>query len=181
MPVLILPDQGQLVQVRNQRYVVSEVVRSCLPPKALLWADDGPQHFVTLASIEDDVMGDDLCVVWELEPGARTYDKAALPAPTGFDNPKRLGAFLNPVHWTAASSADIQPPQEPFRSLLRACCSFGVQESDTIDAMLAESESAQAEVTAQLGEQVQRAVKVLVQAIDRVHRDRDLERSAAPP
>jgi SNF2 family DNA or RNA helicase len=39
-----------------------------------------------------------------------------LPAPTGFDSPRRLSAFLDAVRWGAASSADPRAIQSPFRS-----------------------------------------------------------------
>jgi len=110
-----IPEQGQLVEVRQRRYVVTDVVGSTLPTSLL--SDDGkPQHLVTLVSVEDDALGEELQVIWELEPGARVYDAMALPAPMGFDEPRRLDAFLNAVRWGAASSADVQALQAPFRS-----------------------------------------------------------------
>ena len=41
-----------------------------------------PQHLVTATSIEEDALGEELQVIWELEPGAETKDKMALPEPT---------------------------------------------------------------------------------------------------
>ena len=64
---------------------------------------DGPQHLVTLASVEDDGLGEELQVVWEIEPGATVIEKVALPEPTGFDPPDQLDAFLDAVRWGAAS------------------------------------------------------------------------------
>jgi SNF2 family DNA or RNA helicase len=40
----------------------------------------------------------------------------ALPAPTGFDAPDRLDAFLDAVRWGAASTAEVRNIQAPFRS-----------------------------------------------------------------
>jgi hypothetical protein len=75
-----IPEQGQLVQVRQRHYVVTDVVGSTLPAFPL--AGDGkPQHLATLASAEDDALGEELQVIWELEPGARVYDAMALPTP----------------------------------------------------------------------------------------------------
>lgn len=45
-------------------------------------------------------------------------------------------------------------------------------DGETIEALLAESSQNQQEVTEQLGDQVRRAVEVLVQAIDRSDKDR---------
>ncbi len=110
-----IPEQGQLVEVRQRRYVVTEVNRSTLSPSPL-YGDGQPQHWVALTSVEDDAPGEELQVIWELEPGARLHDSLALPAPKGFDPPARLDAFLNAVRWGAASSADIRALQSPFRS-----------------------------------------------------------------
>ena len=109
------PEQGQLVQVRQRFYVATEVAKSALPNELLRTALE-PQHLVTLSSVEDDALGEELQVVWEIEPDARAIEKAALPAPTGFDAPQHLDAFLDAVRWGASSSADTRSVQAPFRS-----------------------------------------------------------------
>ena len=113
-----LPDPGQLVDVRQRRFVVIEVAKSSLPPEVLRPDGNGQQHLVTLSSVEDDAggAGEELRVVWELEPGARTLEKGALPDPAGFDEPRRLDAFLDAVRWGAVSSANVRELQSPFRS-----------------------------------------------------------------
>ncbi len=111
-----LPDPGQLVDVRQRRFVVTEVAKSSLPPEDLRPAGNGQQHLVALSSVEDDAMGEELRVVWELEPGARALEKGALPEPAGFDEPRRLDAFLDAVRWGAVSSANVRELQSPFRS-----------------------------------------------------------------
>jgi SNF2 family DNA or RNA helicase len=77
-----------------------------------------PQHLVSLSSIDDEGLGEELNVVWELEPGARAFEKASLPTLTGFDEPRRLDAFLDAVRWGAASSADVRTLHSPFRSAI---------------------------------------------------------------
>jgi superfamily II DNA or RNA helicase len=111
-----IPEQGQIVTVRQRRYVVSEIQRSALPADIFSKAGVNPQHLVTLSSIEDDALGETLQVVWEIEPDAHVSEKSGLPQPTGFDAPLRFGAFLNAVKWGAISSADIRSLQAPFRS-----------------------------------------------------------------
>ena len=111
-----IPEQGQIVAVRQRRYVVSDVERSTLPPLVLQSRQIAPQHLVTLTSIEDDALGEGLQVVWEVEPGAHIIEQEALPDPTGFDSPHRLDAFLDAVRWGAISSADARALQAPFRS-----------------------------------------------------------------
>lgn len=110
------PDPGQLVDVRQRRFVVTEVAKSSLPPEVLRPDGNGQQHLVTLSSVEDDAMGEELRVIWELEPGARALEKGALPEPAGFDEPRRLDAFLDAVRWGAISSANVRALQSPFRS-----------------------------------------------------------------
>ena len=103
MPVSSPPEQGQLVSVRQRRYVVTEVAKSTLPEAPLRQTSNGAQHLVSLSSVEDDALGEELQVIWEIEPGARTIEKVALPHPTGFDDPERLDAFLDAVRWGATN------------------------------------------------------------------------------
>src|SRR4051812_12793437 len=110
------PELGQLVHVRSRRWVVNEVRASTLPPPPLEPIPHVPQHLVSLLSVEDDALGEELQVVWQIEPGAEVVEKVGLPEPTGFDAPDRLDAFLDAVRWGAASTADLKNIQAPFRS-----------------------------------------------------------------
>jgi len=121
--ILHVPEPGQLVDVRQRRYVVVDVAQSTLPLDLVkqgslsqLHSQNHGQHLITLSSVEDDALGEDLQVIWEVEPGAQVIEKNALPVPTGFDSPHRLDTFLNAVRWGAASSADVRALQSPFRS-----------------------------------------------------------------
>ena len=107
----VVPEQGQLVEVRRRQFVVAEVLRSGLPTDGR-----GPQHLVSLNSIEDDALGESMQVIWEIEPGARILEQAGLPTPDGFDDPTQLEAFLHAVRWGAVTDADYQALQSPFRS-----------------------------------------------------------------
>jgi hypothetical protein len=115
-PALSPPEQGQLVNVRSRQWVVQDVRAGTLPPPALKPTFSGPQHLLTLSSVEDDALGEELQVIWEIEPGAQVIEKIALPEPTGFDPPDKLDAFLDAVRWGAASTADVKNIQAPFRS-----------------------------------------------------------------
>jgi SNF2 family DNA or RNA helicase len=110
-----IPEQGQIVTVRQRPFVVTEVLASHLPPSPLT-PNQEPQHLLTLTSIEDDALGETLQVIWELEPGAKTSEKVELPDPNGFDSPERLDAFLDAVRWGAIATADLRALQAPFRS-----------------------------------------------------------------
>ena len=75
-----------------------------------------PQHFVTLSSIDEDSLGEQIDVIWEIEPGAHIIEKAGLPSISGQDDTERLEAFLDAVRWGAATNADRGFLQAPFRS-----------------------------------------------------------------
>ncbi|MDQ1501045.1 MAG: hypothetical protein QOI86_4385, partial [Actinomycetota bacterium] len=115
---LAAPEAGQLVVVRDRHWVVTDVDESSQLPDVLSRAEDHRQHLVSLSSVEDDGLGQDLAVVWELEPGSRVLDTATLPRPLAghFDAPDRLAAFLDAVRWGAITSADSKALQAPFRS-----------------------------------------------------------------
>ncbi|WP_344016342.1 DISARM system SNF2-like helicase DrmD [Streptomyces thermospinosisporus] len=111
-----LPEEGNLVEVRGQSWVVARVEPS--PP-----APDGhdnrrPATLVHLQSVADGRFGDTLSVIWEVEPGRRVLPAGSLPdASTGtYDPPNRLAAFLDAVRWSAVASADAKTLQAPFRS-----------------------------------------------------------------
>src|ERR1700674_4358952 len=110
------PEQGQMVSVRSRNWMVTDVSTSSFPPDRLQTGLELPQHLLALSSVEDDGLGEELNVIWELEPGARVVEKVALPDPTGFDPPDQLDAFLDAVRWGASSSADVRNIQAPFRS-----------------------------------------------------------------
>lgn len=103
-----IPEPGQLVEVRRRQWVVAEVDASKL--------GSVQQHAVRLASIDEDALGEELQVIWEIEPGAHVIERAGLPAVTGQDDSDTLEAFLDAVRWGAATNADRGFLQAPFRS-----------------------------------------------------------------
>src|SRR5580693_6242713 len=113
-----LPEAGDLVGVRGQQWVVSSVHRSSQPVDELAPRELPGRTMVSLTSVSDDDLGDELTVVWEVEPGREVLPASRLPAVTGdgFDEPQRLGAFLDAVRWGTVASADTRTLQAPFRS-----------------------------------------------------------------
>jgi hypothetical protein len=110
-----IPEQGQLVSLRSG----SGWCSTSTPARCRRRHSSRPsagRSTVTLASVEDDGLGEELQVVWEVEPGARVVEKVALPMAEEFDPPETLDAFLDAVRWGAASSADVKTVQAPFRS-----------------------------------------------------------------
>lgn len=111
-----IPEQGQIVTVRQRRYSVVDVQPSTLPDQPLSLRPEERQNLLTLNCIEDDALGETLQVIWEIEPGRSIEEKIGLPQPDDFDAPERLDAFMNAVRWGAVSSADMRALQAPFRS-----------------------------------------------------------------
>ena len=108
---LPLPETGQLVEVRRRRWVASETSDSSLPAGGI-----APHRLVTLASLEDDALGEELQVIWQLEPGARVIERAGLPVISGCDSDDRLEAFLDAVRWGVVTNVSRADLQAPFRS-----------------------------------------------------------------
>jgi len=102
-----VPEVGSLVEVRGQRWVVSDASPG----------GDGSTLLV-LQSVEDGRYGESLPVIWEVEPGRRVLPAGSLPEVTsgGFDPPERLAAFLDAVRWSAVTSAEVKTLQAPLRS-----------------------------------------------------------------
>ncbi|MEV5319385.1 DISARM system SNF2-like helicase DrmD [Streptomyces sp. NPDC052687] len=111
-----LPEEGNLVEVRGQSWVVARVEPS--PPAPDGHRNRRPATLVHLQSVADGRFGDTLSVIWEVEPGRRVLPAGSLPdASTGtYDSPNRLAAFLDAVRWSAVASADAKTLQAPFRS-----------------------------------------------------------------
>jgi hypothetical protein len=97
------PEVGQLVRVRDRHWIVTDVAASALDGNH----GEHRQHLVDLSSVEDDGLGDELSVIWEIEPGTAVLETATLPQPQldRFDEPERLDAFLDAVRWGAEDLA----------------------------------------------------------------------------
>lgn len=104
------PQPGQLVEVRRRQWIVSDVDASAVSPEL------PKQNLVKLASIDEDALGEEIEVLWELEPGAHVIERAGLPTLSALDDPSRLEAFLDAVRWGAVTNADRGYLQAPFRS-----------------------------------------------------------------
>ncbi|MFQ6228810.1 SNF2-related protein [Nocardia sp. NPDC002869] len=114
-----VPEPGQLVNVRGSRWAVADVRVQGLPRSPADEGTPGLTHVVTLQSFEEDRLGEELAVVWELEVGHTREPDQGLPTtigPDGFDDPNTLAAFVDAVRWGAVTSADPNAYQAPFRS-----------------------------------------------------------------
>jgi superfamily II DNA or RNA helicase len=106
-----IPEPGQLVEIRRRQWVVIETTAS-----ALSKSPSKKQHLVNLQSLDEDFSGEEIQVIWELEPGAHIIEKAGLPSITGWDSKEIMDAFLDAVSWGASTNADRNFLQSPFRS-----------------------------------------------------------------
>ena len=117
-----LPEPGQVVEVRGSTWAATDVVVQGLsrsPADEATAAPTGLQHEVTLQSLDEDRMGEELRVIWELEVGHTVLPDQGLPeeiTPEGFDNPGTIGALVDAVRWGAVTSADPKRFQSPFRA-----------------------------------------------------------------
>jgi hypothetical protein len=113
-----LPVLGQLARVRGRHWVVTDVAPTTLPFDIKSSTVGEGQTLVTLSSVEDDGLGEELRVLWELEAGRRILDSATLPdlARGRFDDPATLGAFLDALRWGAVTNAETTVLQAPFRA-----------------------------------------------------------------
>lgn len=107
-----VPEPGQLVEVRRRHWIVGDVQGAQLQDDL----GSGRQHLVTLTSIDEDSSGEEITVLWEIEPGAQVIERAGLPALDSYDDPEVVDAFLDAVTWGAATNADRSYLQAPFRS-----------------------------------------------------------------
>nr|WP_251080587.1 DISARM system SNF2-like helicase DrmD [Frankia sp. AgPm24] len=114
-----LPERGRIVNVRGVTWAVTDVRAQGLPRSPADEAEAGRAHVVRLQSLEEDRLGQELAVVWELEVGQTIAPDQGLPetvSPDGFDDPNTLAAFVDAVRWGAVTSADGSSFQAPFRS-----------------------------------------------------------------
>ena len=113
-----IPEAGQLVRVRGQQWVVPGISQSRQPVDELAASRVPGRTLVQLTSVSDDDIGEELTLVWEVEPGREILPATRLPqvSETTWDDPQTLGAFLDAVRWGTVASADSRTLQAPFRS-----------------------------------------------------------------
>lgn len=114
---LKIPEQGQLVETRHRQWIATEIKKAEFGLGAhQLGIVANDYHLVTLASVEDDSLQEEIQIIWEIEQGSRIFQKSELPTVKNFDDPQLLDAFLDAVKWGAASTTDSATLQAPFRS-----------------------------------------------------------------
>ena len=107
-----VPVEGEVVLARGSYWAATEVKAQGLPRSS---ADESGQiqHLITLSSVSEDRLGEEIRVIWELEIGAFVLPDIGLPDmnPDHIDDPKRFAAFLDALRWGAVTSADSRTLQ----------------------------------------------------------------------
>lgn len=114
-----LPEPGQVVEVRGSTWAVANVQAQGLPRSPADEATAQLSHVVDLQSLDEDRLGEQLSVVWELEVGHTVTPAQGLPEVVyadAFDDPATLAGFIDAMRWGAVTSADPNRYQAPFWS-----------------------------------------------------------------
>jgi superfamily II DNA or RNA helicase len=114
-----LPEPGQVVEVRGSTWAVAHVQGQGLPRSPADESTARLSHVIDLQSLDEDRLGEQLSVVWELEVGHTVYPPQGLPDviyAEAFDDPTTLAGFVDAMRWGAVTSADPNRYQAPFWS-----------------------------------------------------------------
>ncbi|WP_026927076.1 DISARM system SNF2-like helicase DrmD [Granulicoccus phenolivorans] len=114
-----LPEPGQVVEVRGSTWAVANVQAQGLPRSPADETTAQLSHVVDLQSLDEDRLGEQLSVVWELEVGHTVTPAQGLPDviyADAFDEPVTLAGFIDAMRWGAVTSADPNRYQAPFWS-----------------------------------------------------------------
>jgi hypothetical protein len=109
---LVGPQLGQLVRVRQRRYLVEGVAAGDVPHEATL---------VTASCVDDDARGQTIRVLWEHEADAEILNGEAWKdlAKKGFDPASTFSAYLHTLRWNCVTATDPKLFQAPFRAGIR--------------------------------------------------------------
>lgn len=114
-----VPQPGRVVEVRGSMWAVTDVQEQGISRSSADETFARLQHVVSLQSLGEENLGDELRVIWELEVGQTLAPDQGLPTrinPDAFDTPNTLGAHVDAARWGAMTSADDTAFQSPFRS-----------------------------------------------------------------
>src|SRR5256885_2847259 len=105
----MIPELGQIVQVRSRQYLVEDVV---FPPNL------GDQTLVRLSCLDDDAQGAPLEALWEREVDARIIGGTSWKtvAQRGFDKPRLFSAYLHSLRWNCVTATNPKLFQAPYRA-----------------------------------------------------------------
>jgi hypothetical protein len=100
--VSTLPEQGQVVELRRRPFVVQDVLASGLPRDPIASAGQcATHHLVTLSSVEDDALGNELRVVLVAHGHAHPIE--------GFVCPRHIGRLKQKAGAEMAPAPVVTP------------------------------------------------------------------------
>ncbi len=105
--------------MRGSTWAVANVKAQGLPRSPADETTASLSHVVDLQSLDEDRLGEQLSVVWELEVGHTVTPAQGLPDiiyADAFDEPATLAGFIDAMRWGAVTSADPNRYQAPFWS-----------------------------------------------------------------
>ncbi len=107
-----LPEPGQLVHLRQRRWLVEGVETA---PRF------GEATLVRAACVDDDAQGEPISVLWEHELDARVIadDGWRRVGEERFDDPELFAAYARTVRWGCVTATDPSLFQAPFRAGIR--------------------------------------------------------------
>ena len=74
-----VPEPGRVVHVRGSTWAVADAREQALPRSPADETEPRFQHLVALQSLDEDRLGEELTVVWELEVGHTVSPEQGLP------------------------------------------------------------------------------------------------------
>ena len=112
MQIVKAPQTGEIVRVRQRRYIVEDVLSFDRP---------GDSTLVRLSCLDDDAQGQALEVLWdhEVDPEILGGEAWREVASKGFDPADRFSAYLHAIRWNCVTATDPKLFQSPFRAGIR--------------------------------------------------------------
>lgn len=108
MNTVPVPEQGQLIQVRNRFFIVQDID---------LHIDRDTQnhtHKLSLECIDDDRLGETFDLIWELEVNKSVHTDIGFPKPEKWDSLPLFEAYTNAITWSFSSLIEGPPLKSPF-------------------------------------------------------------------
>jgi len=111
-----IPEQGQMVCVRNRYFIVTDVEPYDSVDQSVIL------HKVALECLDDDLMGEEMELIWELEldNNKKVIDAIELPRPekNQFDSWRTFRAFIDAINWSKSSLVFSDQFLSPYRSAI---------------------------------------------------------------
>lgn len=108
----MIPEQGQLIQVRKRFWQVQDVIPYTTTDSS------ATLHHLRLECLDDDYLGESLNVIWEREIDPKIFEAQELPDLNGWDSPARFEAFLTAIRWSSVSLLERDTIQAPFHAAI---------------------------------------------------------------